>query len=55
MRLFRKREPKPDVPKVWVEIHGLPFYVPVTSEFVELHYGLARARRLRAYLLREES
>lgn len=55
MRLWRrKREPKPDVPKVWVRLYGMPFYVPVTDPYVELAYGRKGAERLRRELLGEK-
>jgi hypothetical protein len=53
MRLFRrkKREPKPQVPKVWITINGMPFYIPVTDPYVELAYGRETAAELRRQLL----
>lgn len=56
MRIFRRKEhePKPELPKVWITINGMPFYIPVTAPEVELAYGPAGAAALRRQLLREE-
>lgn len=45
MRFFRHK-PKQEVFKVWIEIMGMPFYVPVTDPYVELCHGRKEAERL---------
>lgn len=49
--IFRsRRSSEPAIPKVWIVLHGMPFYVPVTDPLVELCYGRAEAEQLRRTL-----